>query len=488
MKKYLPFIPIILVAAGLRIYNVESKNLWFDEVYSWKISQGSIKQIIIETSGDIHPPLYYLVLKYWNMLSGDSVFSMRMLSVLIGILSMIYLFRLSLLFTESRFQQILILLMYAFSPLNIYYSQEVRMLNLNLLLCLAGVYYFYSFLKKYSFRNSFLYVLFTLLSLYTHYFGFLILFTEVLVMFIRFFQSRQRDLLKRYLICFSVINLLYVPWYRVFLEQVTKGQPWRKQQTLKETSEAVITFFREIFLSPYVAFEPMTAYYISTAAAIFVAVLMIYFVFRIFNQKNAGESNRDTIILFFLVPLLIAWLISFNQSILLSRYLSIIVPYLILSIVIFSFRDFKQRIATVIVIGLLAVSIYGTKIYFGNNFKNNDYRKIISYLEKNIRQGDEIIAEPHYMGWSLDYYISHSNTTLPHPRVFGWNLQMQTDSLFSSKDISNLWVILDYLSLDKAGYDSIQMTMKDKGYIVEESKTFYLMPDKVKVYCFRKYE
>ena len=52
----------------MRVYGIEQKNLWFDELYSWHISEGSAKQIIIETSGDIHPPFYYIVLKYWIFL------------------------------------------------------------------------------------------------------------------------------------------------------------------------------------------------------------------------------------------------------------------------------------------------------------------------------------------------------------------------------------------------------------------------------------
>jgi len=55
---------IIILTAALRLYDIETKNMWFDEVYSWKLSQKTAVEIIEDTSGDIHPPLYYIVLKY----------------------------------------------------------------------------------------------------------------------------------------------------------------------------------------------------------------------------------------------------------------------------------------------------------------------------------------------------------------------------------------------------------------------------------------
>jgi len=137
-----------LLAAALRIYNIEQKNLWFDEIFSWHISEGSIEQIVAETSGDIHPPFYYLVLKLWISFFSDSIFSMRMLSVLFGLLSMIFIYRISDKIFKNNSVTIAVLLLYAVSPVNIYYSQEARMLNLNLFLCAGSVYYFYELISK----------------------------------------------------------------------------------------------------------------------------------------------------------------------------------------------------------------------------------------------------------------------------------------------------------------------------------------------------
>ncbi|MDQ3193992.1 MAG: glycosyltransferase family 39 protein, partial [Bacteroidota bacterium] len=150
MKTKVTIFLIVIFAAILRIYNIEQKNLWFDEVFSWKISQGSIKEIVSETSGDIHPPLFYIALKLWTVFFTDGIFSMRMLSVILSLLSIYFIYKLSRLCLKNDVQIIAVLLLFALSPLNIYYSQEVRMLNMNLFLCLGSVYYFLKLSKHYD--------------------------------------------------------------------------------------------------------------------------------------------------------------------------------------------------------------------------------------------------------------------------------------------------------------------------------------------------
>jgi hypothetical protein len=40
-----------------------NKSLWLDEVYTIKLSVISFKHVILTTATDVHPPLYYLILK-----------------------------------------------------------------------------------------------------------------------------------------------------------------------------------------------------------------------------------------------------------------------------------------------------------------------------------------------------------------------------------------------------------------------------------------
>ncbi|MCY7362115.1 MAG: hypothetical protein LH629_08640, partial [Ignavibacteria bacterium] len=177
--------------------------------------------------------------------------------------------------------------------------------------------------------------------------------------------------------------------------------------------------------------------------------------------------------------------------ILLSRYLSITIPFLYILIVysiFYNFNDsiiFKKKTSIIILILFIITNFLGIYIYNNNNFKNNDYRKIISHIESGYNEGDQIIAEPHFMGWSIDYHIRHNKSELTKPEVYGWNLKMQTDSLKNITGKKNYWFITDYSSLENNNYDSLANIMKSVGYTRISEKTFYVIPSKVKVEYFK---
>ena len=184
-ERYLLFLVFILCLA-VRIAYITQKNLWFDEVFSWNLTLDSFYVILVRTSNDIHPPVYYYILKLWNIVFGDSVFSMRFLSALCSSLAVFYIYPVSRKILNPL-NSFIVVILYCISPLNLYYSQEVRMSAMNLLFNSASVYYLIKLMDfkptlNAVFRNKYthLFILFTSLAIYTHYFSIFILITGVL--------------------------------------------------------------------------------------------------------------------------------------------------------------------------------------------------------------------------------------------------------------------------------------------------------------------
>jgi len=460
--------------------------MWFDEVYSWNLSLDTPKDIIATASGDIHPPLFYITLKGWTNIFSDSVFSMRMLSTLLSMLSMFFLFKIcrEIKITDRRI--IFVLLLYAVSPLNIYYSQEVRMQNLNLFLTIGSVFFFLKFLNNRKNIFGLAWAVFCALSLYTHYFALLILFSQILIIFIKYFRKEIDLRFGGSAILFSAIPIiLFSPWIPVFIRQSSQGQPWRVPQTISQVTGNYLTYFKEIFFSYYWNYENKG---IIMVAEVFSIVLIIFLIVSlIFYLKNSDRKKLPIVILFF-IPSLLAIFISFRQSIIFSRYLSIIVPYLYILCVFFIFRTKKKYISYPLISMLILVSAYGLTINYDNDYKNNDYRKIERFIEKNYKQDDKVIVEPHYFGWILKYDHIHQKTSLPAPQILGWTLPMQIDSISKRNDFNSVWMILDYASMERQGYDSLNTKMTSLGYKSDslKEKTFYIYPNKVKASYFYK--
>ena len=126
----------VLLAFALRVLRLDFQPLWWDEGYSVWFATHPLGQMAALTAQDIHPPLYYALLHGWIGLFGAGPVSLRLLSVLFGVLAIpaIYLAGRRML---SHRAALLAAFLLAISPLHVYYSQEVRMYGLVALLSIG---------------------------------------------------------------------------------------------------------------------------------------------------------------------------------------------------------------------------------------------------------------------------------------------------------------------------------------------------------------
>ena len=71
------FALLILLAFGARVHRLDAQSLWNDEGNSLRLAQRSAADLIESAGHDIHPPGYYLTLKAWIAVAGESEFSLR---------------------------------------------------------------------------------------------------------------------------------------------------------------------------------------------------------------------------------------------------------------------------------------------------------------------------------------------------------------------------------------------------------------------------
>jgi hypothetical protein len=125
-------VPLLLLAFGLRMFQLDAQSLWNDEGSSYIQATRSFSQIAVHAAADIHPPGYYWLLRVWMSVTGESVLALRSLSVLASVLSVAALFALAVrLYPERRNYGILAGVvaggLLALNTFAIYYAQEARM-------------------------------------------------------------------------------------------------------------------------------------------------------------------------------------------------------------------------------------------------------------------------------------------------------------------------------------------------------------------------
>lgn len=119
---------IVLLYVVLRLRHLSHYSLWYDEVFSVVTARSSwgemFRQILIDR---VHPPVFYICLKVWIKVVGDSIIRLRLFSVLFSLLTFIPLWNCLRRTRLSPSLSLALLLAMACNPFLIFYAQEVRM-------------------------------------------------------------------------------------------------------------------------------------------------------------------------------------------------------------------------------------------------------------------------------------------------------------------------------------------------------------------------
>ena len=162
---------ILIIGFGLRIYALDDFNMNWDEGYSNWIVHLPFGEMIETTARDVHPPFYYLLLRFNNVVNGDGEFVMRLPSVLLGMLGIALTFALGRQ-VGGYWVGVLAMLLLAVIRANVDIAQLMRMHVLAMVFSTAGMWAALRFWQKPSRRGAALiYVLCAAGSLYSFLFG-----------------------------------------------------------------------------------------------------------------------------------------------------------------------------------------------------------------------------------------------------------------------------------------------------------------------------
>ncbi len=261
---------ILFFGYALRLYKLGAQSLWYDETVSAVLAQKAVSDLIAHTARDIHPPGYYLLLRGWTLLAGDSEFALAYFSLLFGALLIAAVYALGQLLLNKHVA-LWAAGLAALSPYNVWYSQEVRMYTLGAFLGVMVVYYgvqAFSFQlsavsghspfairhspftirhSPFAIRHSpfaihhspftvcpwLLYALFAAAGLYTlYYFAFLLIAFNLFVLVYLLKSSaisNQRSAVRSWILTNLLVFALYLPWLPIAWRQAANPPvpPWR---------------------------------------------------------------------------------------------------------------------------------------------------------------------------------------------------------------------------------------------------------------------
>jgi mannosyltransferase len=160
-----PLAALTIAAAILRFATIDVQSYWFDEALTAKLLRLPLGEMLSQLPDtELTPPLYYVVAWPWAHVLGTDEAALRALSALFGIAVVPVAYLIARELFERRGAALATAALVAFNPLLVWYSQEARPYSLLVLLCALSLLFC-------ARRRVWLWALFSVLALLTHYFA-----------------------------------------------------------------------------------------------------------------------------------------------------------------------------------------------------------------------------------------------------------------------------------------------------------------------------
>ena len=206
---------VYAVIAGLCI---ASQSSYFDEGFTSYLARFSPLDIAYYTALDVHPPLYYILLHFWQEIVGFNVFLLRSMSIGWGVIAIVFGFLIAFRLFGRRAAYVASFFM-IMSPLFIRYSEAMRMYTMALALITIGTYILVRLIPssqpvKHPRRWWVAYAVVVSAAMWTNYFTALFWAAHLLWLAYEYRVDRKRfaPVFKSWWRAVLVAIALYVPW------------------------------------------------------------------------------------------------------------------------------------------------------------------------------------------------------------------------------------------------------------------------------------
>jgi len=321
IKRWLLFLfPALLLLLNFlsKLAFVRHEDIGLDEPFTIYHAQFGFATIIEQLKNYNNPPLFELILHVWIKLFGISPLSVRMLPLLFASLAPVALYYFGKKFFSIEIAVVSSLLL-SFSDLLFYYSHDCRVYSLFLFLSILSMHFFLKIIgeARPKLTSVILFILFTCLLIYAHYFGFFILFFQGI--YILLFYS---DKWVRFFVFYGIILLLYLPHlYPLFIrmgDSVTHGTWIDPPSGLESLYNMLWSFCNYPFITVG-----------SIGILLFALIKLVYK-----RDLLRPRENISLLLIWFLLPYFGMFIISYWVPMYISRYLIFALPAFYLLLVI----------------------------------------------------------------------------------------------------------------------------------------------------------
>lgn len=435
---------IVIILGALFVFaSVFHTSMWFDEAYSVGMANQTLVDIWKIGRNDVHPVLYYWMLRIVKILTGGGILAYRLFSALpIALLSILGITHIKKDFGEKT--GILFSFFSCFLPMIIVYTNQIRMYSWAIyIVSILAIYTYRIYKGQANKKNWIIFGISSLASLYIHYYGLMAAGLINLFLLIHFIILKKWKELKIQIAIGVVQVILYVPWLIALLSQMKQISHgfWIK-----------ITF-------PTTIYEVVGCQMNGTVNAILVGFIVNILLFialaivAIKNHKNKELNLKPalyaTMIYFSVILAAVLITLILHSSILYYRYLFVITGlYIFVVSHILASSNNKYLIGIVCTV-VLVLGAYNNIVQIKDNYATEN-KMPIEYLKENVQDGDVFVFNEVGSGFVCASIFTENQHYFYNKENWGveeaykaWAPQMETciNTEFLENCTGRIWVI-----------------------------------------------
>ena len=386
----------------------KAEGLWNDEYISWMVASQPLTNGFIENvKWQCHMPFYYLYLKFFMTLFGQSDLVLRLTSVFAGTVSIPVMYLAGC--EKDKKTGIIAALFSALSSFLIYYSQEVRLYAILFLFSALSLLFTLRIIKNQNIKNLAGLIISSFLILFTHTIGFVYVFFNIVLVSIFLYKKYKKEILCMWA-GITVIALCMCPLVIKIFTSNSISQWWG------DFSIAKFGFLMTDYFSPVLTNlvnSPEKFFYNpSPEFIIFALIPALIALFWIIKSLLKDKVNSGLLIISVCVVLVMTAAALLGKLVFITKYSIEIYPALILLAACGAagINNKITRYSLITVFCLLQIVYLAVSPVSAPKIKRAQGHAIVADLieKSNLKKGDFIILE-YYPQARFEKYIDFSD-------------------------------------------------------------------------------
>ncbi|MFZ1250126.1 MAG: glycosyltransferase family 39 protein [Candidatus Microsaccharimonas sp.] len=411
-------VAVAALIAGLLSFLIGvQQSIWFDEAHSILLAHQPIDRLIHLAAVDVHPPIYFLVLKAWATFFSWGDVSLRILgavmaAALVGAVALLA----KTIF--GRRAGVLAAVFVALSPFIIRYDFELRMYSLAAIIVVLATYVLVKAVgttyEKQRYWLWLAYAVLVALGMYTLYYTVFIWIGHALWLLSSTLRARRRVIsrpaheLRFGLIAYGFAMVLWLPWLFVFIKQLTNG-------ALANITQPLTAINTLSFVSFSFFYQPFGRLSMVQSLLFWVVVIVIVGLVAYSLRVKQRSPYFSLVAAAVITPFVILSFLSLVKPLYVERYLVPVVPLFFVLLAglcayAYKVKPVHTNCATVVLIACCVVGFTQLAQVGNFNFQRNESivtRQAVSYIESQCQPGAIIFSnDPYIYIQSLPYLQS----------------------------------------------------------------------------------